>query len=71
MNKKPYLLISASIFGVIAVVHLVRVLLRIPVNVGELRLPMGFSWGGLVLAALLSVWGFLLAKDRGRKSSLR
>ena len=66
MNKKAYLLISASIFGVIAVLHLVRVILSIPVNVGGGSLPIGLSWGGLVLAALLSVWGFLLAKDRGR-----
>ena len=66
MTKKPYLLISASIFCVIAVLHLVRVILSIPVNVGGVSLPVGLSWGGLVLAALLSVWGFLLANDRGR-----
>ena len=66
MTKKRYLLISASIFGVIAVMHLVRITLSIPVNVGGVSLPIGFSWGGLVLAALMSVWGFSLASDRGR-----
>jgi len=65
MNKKPYLLISASIFGVIAVLHLVRVGLGIPVHIGEASLPLGLSWGGLAVAALLSVWGFRLANDRG------
>lgn len=66
MTKKRYLLISASIFGMIAVLHLVRITLGIPVNVGGVSLPIGLSWGGLVLAALLSVWGFLLASYRGR-----
>ena len=66
MNKKPYLLISASIFGVIAVLHLLRIILSIPVNIGGASFPIGISWGGLVVAAVLSVWGYRLAKDRGR-----
>ena len=64
MNTKPYLVISASLFGVIAVLHLLRVILSVPANIGGTSLPVGLSWGGLVVAATLSAWGFRLLENR-------
>ncbi len=63
MKKKPYLLISASIFGVVAVLHLLRLILSVPVDIGGTGFPMGLSIGGLVVASVLSIWGFRLARD--------
>jgi hypothetical protein len=61
MGKRTYLLISGAIFTVAAVLHLARLLLGLPVRIGDHSLPTWFSWGGLLLATVLSVWGFRLA----------
>ncbi len=64
MSTKLYLMISASLFGVIAILHLLRIILSIPANIGGASLPVGLSWGGLFVAAALSTWGFRLVKNR-------
>ena len=66
MRQKPYLRITATIFGVIALMHLLRVVFGIPIQVGEGLFPVALSWLGIVGGALLSIWGFRLAGAGGR-----
>jgi hypothetical protein len=54
-----YAVISALIFAVVTLGHLVRIIRQWPVQVGPLAIPMSVSWIGLVIAALLSIWGFM------------
>jgi hypothetical protein len=42
--------------------HLVRAFLGTPVSVGATDLSVGLSWGAFIVAAVLSFWGFLLAR---------
>jgi hypothetical protein len=44
------------------VLHFFRLLFQWTIQVGSLEVPFWISWGGLVGAALLSVWGFASAK---------
>jgi len=60
MNK-AYLLVSASIFGGVAILHLLRAVLDVSIDIGGASFPIELSWAGLVVAALLSIWGFRLA----------
>ena len=53
-----YAIVSALIFAVVAVAHVIRLLNRWAVHVGPFSVPMSVSWIGLVISALLSVWGF-------------
>ena len=53
-----YAAVSALIFAVVALAHLGR-LKQWTVQIGSLAVPMSVSWIGLVVAALLSIWGFL------------
>ena len=53
-----YALVSSLIFAVVAAAHLLRLLSRWAVQVGPYSVPMSVSWIGLVIAALISVWGF-------------
>jgi hypothetical protein len=53
-----YAIVSAVIFAVVAIAHLIRLLNRWAVNLGPHTVPMSVSWIGLVISALLSVWGF-------------
>ena len=54
-----YAAVSALIFAVVALAHLRRILKQWTAQIGSLAVPMFVSWIGLVIAALLSIWGFL------------
>ena len=62
MSARPYILISASIFAVVSLLHLVRLVARLSVTVQDTIVPMWPSWGGLVIAGLLATWGYRLAR---------
>ena len=49
---------TALIFAVVALGP--RILKRWSVQIRQLAVPMSVSWIGLVIAALLSIWGFML-----------
>ena len=53
-----YAIISASIFAIVAIVHLVRLIRGWKVQIGPRSIPMAASWVGLIISALLALWGF-------------
>ena len=55
-----YAAVSALIFAIVALGHLARIIKRWSVQIRQLAVPMSVSWIGLVIAALLSIWGFML-----------
>ena len=57
--SNSYAAVSALIFAVVALGHLLRILKQWTVQIGALAVPMSVSWIGLVIAALLSIWGFM------------
>jgi hypothetical protein len=54
-----YVAVSALIFAVVALAHLARITKRWSVQIGLLTVPMSVSWVGFLIAALLSIWGFM------------
>lgn len=50
--------VAAVIFAIIALAHLIRLTLALPIQVGTMSVPLWVSWAGLVVAGALSVWGF-------------
>jgi hypothetical protein len=54
-----YAAVSALIFAVVAIVHLIRLLKGWSVQIGTASVPMSASWAGLFVAALLAIWGFM------------
>ena len=61
MNGRSYLYVSGSIFGGVAILHFLRVILQLPVNVSTWELPLWLSWCGGPIALALSIWAFRLA----------
>ena len=53
-----YEIVSALIFAVVAIGHAIRLANQWAVQLGPYSVPMSVSWIGLVIAALISVWGF-------------
>jgi hypothetical protein len=55
-----YPAVSAVIFTLVALAHLVRLINRWTVEIGPYDVSMAVSWVGLIVAALLAIWGFAL-----------
>ncbi len=60
MSEKNYLLISATVFALVALLHLLRLFTHWSVQIGTVTFPVWGSWLGLLIAAALSIWAFRL-----------
>ena len=60
MAYRNYAVVSGSLFGLVALAHLLRILFGIPVIVDQYHVPMLFSWLGFALPAALAFWAFRL-----------
>lgn len=58
MSDKSYFLISAVIFSVVGLSHLVRAVMGVAVSVDGTEFPIWASWCGVVVLAFLAVSGF-------------
>ena len=58
--SSSYALVSALIFVVVAIAHVVRLINRWPVVIGPYNISMNASWVALVVAGLIAIWGFTL-----------
>jgi hypothetical protein len=57
--SKFYAIVSALIFALVAVGHVVRLVQGWSVVVGPYNVSMNLSWGALVVSGLLAIWGFM------------
>jgi hypothetical protein len=59
-NKmSAYAAITALIFAIVALAHIVRIINRWAVQIGPLSVSMSVSWVGFGVAGLLAIWGFM------------
>jgi hypothetical protein len=59
---KSYIVISAIIFALVALAHLVRIVQGWQVQLGDVGVAMSVSWAALVVSAALAVWGAALLR---------
>jgi hypothetical protein len=69
MSRRAYLLVSAAIFSLVALLHLARVVFGWSAVIGGWNIPMWLSWVGLIVAGALAYFGLSLARQSARKSS--
>ena len=55
MTSRPFTLIAAIIFGLMALVHVYRIMTHFQVIVGTHEIAQGVSWVALAVTAVLSV----------------
>ena len=65
MKQEAYLLVTSSIFALIALLHALRLFYGWKVTMGEGTVPVWVSWVGLLIAGYLACQGFLLKKKQG------
>jgi hypothetical protein len=58
LNWKTYANVSATIFLLVAIAHLLRVIFGWEVRIGNLDIPQWVSWLALVVSGLLAISGF-------------
>ena len=64
MNIKTFSLVAGVVFGVVAVIQILRVVMGWEVMIGGWSVPMWFSWIAIAVAGFLSVTGLRLAADQ-------
>lgn len=53
-----YIVVSGTVFGVVAVLQALRVLNQWPMHLGSIEIPIWASWLAVVVAGSLCVWAF-------------
>jgi len=62
MERKTYLQLTAVIFAIVALAHLLRAVLGWPIVIAGWIVPVWLSWLAFVVAGGLSYFGLTLAK---------
>jgi hypothetical protein len=62
-----YLVVSGILFGLIAVVHAMRLMLGWPAQIGGWEVPLWLSWAGLAVPGGLCAWALVLAGTLARR----
>jgi len=62
MSQKAFLAVSGTIFGIIAILHLARIVFGWPAQIGSVRVPTWASWLSLLVAGYLAITAFILLR---------
>ena len=62
MSQRTFSLAAATVFSLVALLHVARLLLGWHVTIESLVVPFWISWIGLAIASGLAYQGFRLAK---------
>ena len=65
MNHRTYCGVSATLFSVVALAHLTRLLNGWLIEIDTMTVPMLASWLGLIIPGSLAAWGFREARKIG------
>lgn len=64
MTSRTYCMVSALVFALVAIAHLVRAASGWPVQIAGWQAPTSISWLAVVVAGGLAVWGLRASADR-------
>ena len=62
MSQRTFLGVSGTIFGIIAVLHLLRIMYGWPAQIGTFVVPTWLSWLSLLVAGYLAITAFSLLR---------
>jgi uncharacterized protein YacL len=65
MNRRNYFLVTAILFSVIGLLHLLRIILGWEAAIGGWNIPMWLSWVAMIVTVMLAYHGF----KHGRRTS--
>lgn len=62
-SKKIWLRIAGTIFGIVAILHLLRITTDVSVSIDGWLLPVWVNWMGLAATVFLCIWLWLMSKN--------
>ncbi len=65
MNTKNYLAISGTVFALVSLLHLLRIVNQSSMVIAGWSLDMPVSWFGFAATGALAFWAFRLFRGRG------
>lgn len=65
MDHKKYCVVSGTLFALVALAHLLRIVADMPVQVDDFAIPMWVSWIATIVPAGLAFWAFRIARQPG------
>lgn len=64
--KSSFSSVAATVFTVVSLLHLTRIVFGWEVQIGTSTIPFWVSWAGTFIPAGLAVWGFTLMGTQQR-----
>jgi hypothetical protein len=64
MKHRTYFLVTGTVFGLVSLLHLIRLVLWLPVRIGPWNVSYRISAIAFIIAGLLCFLGFRLAKKK-------
>ena len=58
MGYKQYCIVSGTLFALVALAHLLRIVYGMSVQIDEYLVPMLVSWIALIVPGALAAWAF-------------
>ena len=58
MTAAQFSLLAATIFGLVAIVQIVRAIARLPITIGRTSIPIWASWVACIVAIILAWLGY-------------
>ena len=68
MKPKAYLMVSGTLFALVASLHLLRIVFNWQAVIGSWTVPMWLSWIGLAVTTTLCVWAYGLVRARTERN---
>ncbi|MBI3575920.1 MAG: hypothetical protein HY083_09760 [Gammaproteobacteria bacterium] len=62
MKPKIYLMVSGTLFALVALLHLLRIVFNWQAVIGSWTVPMWLSWIGLAVTVTFCTWAYNLAR---------
>ena len=62
MTASNFARFAGTLFGLVALAHVARLVLDVPVTIGNAPIPMAASWLGAAVGAALCAWGWRVAR---------
>ncbi|TVP62629.1 MAG: hypothetical protein EA343_10460 [Nodularia sp. (in: Bacteria)] len=63
MINKAYLVTSATVFALVAIVHFIRLVNHWQIQIGTVAFPFWGSWLAVIIGTALSMWAVNLASE--------
>jgi len=64
MNDRPYLIVTAIVFLLVALAHLLRLTMGFTAQVGTMTFPVWGSLLVLIVTAIIGIWGLSLFRHK-------